>query len=99
MAKLPTFLASVNLGYRRNFPSTDWKMQHATVEGDDDGTQENGDVNPETDATFEDMQNNWISNHEKLHGILIQTTTSQQHRFIGMYSSIYGVHTGTTLVI
>jgi hypothetical protein len=33
-----------------------------------------------------------------LHGILIQTTTSQQHRFIGMYSSIYGVHTGTLVI-
>ena len=98
MAKLPTFLASVNLGYRSTQPSTDWKMQHATVEGDDDGNQENGDINPETDATFEDMQNNWISNHEKLHGILIQTTTSQQQRFMGMYSSIYGVHTGTLVI-
>ena len=34
-------------------------MQNATVEGDDDG-----DVNPETDETFEDMQNNWICDED-----------------------------------
>ena len=78
-------------------------MQHATVEGDDDGTQENGDINPETDATFEDMQNNWISNHEKLHGILHVCNTNDNKSTTPVHWDVLQylrcVHTGTTLVI